>query len=53
VLRNGTTTGDPAVAYLQVPANSMAVITLPAVDCPNGVFADRGTGTTDIVIYVG
>jgi hypothetical protein len=52
VLRNGTTVTDPPVAFISLAAGGSQVVTLPAVDCTNGVFADRLSGTTELVLYV-
>lgn len=52
-LRNGTTTGDPAVAVVRCPAGATVHVALPAVDCPAGVFLDRdGTNAADVAVYV-
>lgn len=53
VLRNGTSASDPAVAFIQVPISGWVVQQLPAIDCPAGIFVDRGTGTTEVIVYVG
>lgn len=52
LIRNGTTASDPIVAMIELAADASQTATLPAVDCPNGVFVDRVAGTTELVIYV-
>lgn len=51
--RNGTTATDPIVGYYDAGAAGSVVTQVPAVDCPNGVFVDRGgASATELVIYV-
>ena len=52
VLRNGTSTAAPAVALVNLAAAGSETGVLPAVDCPDGVFVDRVTGTSELVLYV-
>lgn len=52
-IRNGTSTSDPAVAHCSLAANEAKLISLSdlGIKCPNGIFLDRTTGTTEVVIY--
>lgn len=51
-LRNGTSASDPAVALIELAANGSSTFTVPAIDCPNGVFIDRSGGETELVLYI-
>lgn len=52
ILRNGTTATDPIAALIELAANQSTTATLPAVDCPGGVFVDRVAGETELVLYI-
>jgi len=52
LLRNGTSAAGPVVAIIELVANASASATLPAIDCPAGVFVDRAAGETELVLYV-
>lgn len=52
ILRNGTSTSAPAVAIIELAADRSETNILPSVSCPNGLFVDRVTGETELVIYV-
>ena len=52
ILRNGTSTSDPAVAIIELAANASETRALPAVECASGVFVDRVAGETELVLYV-
>lgn len=51
-LRNGTNSASPAVALIELAADASQAVSVPAVDCPDGVFVDRVAGTTEVVLYV-
>lgn len=51
VLRNGTSVAGPPVVFITLVASEARTITLPEIDCPNGVYVDRLAGTTEIVLY--
>lgn len=52
ILRNGTTATDPIVALIELAANASTAQSLPAIDCPGGVFVDRVAGETELVLYI-
>lgn len=52
VLRDGTTTGDPIKVTIGLAAGAGQVTALPAVDFSTGIFVDRTTGTTELVLYI-
>ena len=52
ILRNGTAATDPVVALIELAANQSVTASMPAVDCPNGVFIDRVAGETELVLYI-
>jgi hypothetical protein len=51
VLRNGTAATDPARVFVELAANESKTFELPGVDFPDGVFVDRESGTTELVLY--
>lgn len=53
VLRHGTSTSDPIIAVINLAASASETRWLGpnGVNCPNGIFVDRLTGTTTVVIY--
>jgi hypothetical protein len=51
VLRDGTGTGDPARFFIELAANESKLLTLPAVEFTNGIFVDRESGTSELVLY--
>lgn len=51
-IRNGITASDPAVLLIGLAANTSATARVPAIDCPDGIFVERITGETEIVLYV-
>jgi hypothetical protein len=53
VIRNGTSSAGAPVAFITLPASGSTTITLPEIDCPNGVFVDRLAGTTEVVLFTG
>jgi hypothetical protein len=52
-IRNGTSTSDPAVAHVNFTANQEKTLMFGegGIKCPNGIFLDRTSGTTEAVIY--
>lgn len=52
VLRNGTSSSDPIVAVVELAAGTSQTVTVPAIDCPNGIFVDRQAGETELAIYI-
>lgn len=52
VLRNGTTNTDPIIAAIELAADGSQSASLPAIDCPHGIFVDRTAGTSELVLYV-
>lgn len=52
-IRHGDANGDPAVGHVSLAANGVIVVTLPpgGVACPDGIWIDRESGTTEIVLY--
>lgn len=52
ILRHGTSAAAPAIAFIEIGANASQTATLPAIDCPNGIFVDRVAGTSEISIFV-
>jgi hypothetical protein len=52
ILRNGTSAAGAAVAFIEIGADASQTVTLPAIDCPNGIFVDRVAGTSEIAIFV-
>lgn len=53
IVHHGTGTGDPAVLPIRVPAHRTVVIWLPddGLDCPNGLYLQRVTSTTHVVVF--
>lgn len=52
VLRNGTSTAGALQVLINLPATASETQILPAVDFPGGIFVDRTTGTTELVLYL-
>ncbi len=54
VLRNGTTTGDPEVAHIKVPASGSdhEWFGPQGITCKDGIFLDRVVGTTTVVVFI-
>lgn len=52
-IRNGTGTGDPAVAHCSLAANEAKVVWFSelGIKCPNGIYLDRTSGTTEVAVY--
>jgi hypothetical protein len=52
-LRNGDANGDPAVAHISLAANGAQIVIFPdgGIPCPDGVWVDRESGTTELVLY--
>lgn len=51
VLRHGTLATDPVIASVSLAADGIATASLPAVECPNGIFVDRESGETTVSLY--
>lgn len=52
IIRNGTTATAPIVHIRQLAADGQHDALLPAVNCSGGIFVDRVSGETEIVLYV-
>lgn len=52
IIRNGTTATDPIVYIRELDLDEQHAVSLPAVDCPAGIYIDRVAGTTELVLYV-
>jgi len=55
VIRDGTSaSGTPAVAPINCAANGFGMwgISNQGIPCPNGIYVDRVSGTTTVVLYV-
>lgn len=54
VLRHGTAaTDDPLVAPINLAADGFGTFWYPpGIPCPNGIYVDRVSGTTTLVLYV-
>ena len=52
VLRDGTTTGDLIKVTIGLAAGAGQVASLPAVEFATGIFVDRTSGTTELVLYI-
>ena len=52
VLRDGTSSSAPAVAFIELPADGSRSERLPGLQFQNGVFVDRAAGTSEIILYV-
>lgn len=52
IIRNGTAATDPIVYIRELAANEQHTVSLPAVDCSAGIFVDRVSGSTELVLYV-
>lgn len=52
VLRNGTSAAGAPIAFITLAAGGSQIVSLPGIDCPAGVFADRLTGTSEVVLFV-
>ncbi len=50
-LRDGTTTGDPIRFVGNLAASAFNYVALPAVPFTTGVFLNRQSGTTELVLY--
>lgn len=51
-LRNGTSAAGPIVAAVRLAAAGTAHVSLPSVDCPDGIFVDRDAVASEVVLYV-
>lgn len=51
VLRDGTAATDPARVFIELAANESKQLALPNVEFTNGIFVDRESGTTELVLY--
>ncbi len=55
ILRHGTSTGDPQlVSPVNLNANGVGFpwFGTHGIDCPDGIFLDRISGNTSLVVYV-
>jgi hypothetical protein len=55
VIRNGTSTSGAPLAYIGLPASGAQTVWFgpQGIAAPLGIFLDRVTGTTQVVVYVG
>lgn len=53
IIRNGTAASDPPVAFVKLAASESVREFMgdAGISCPNGIFIDRVTGTTEITIF--
>lgn len=51
VVRDGTTTGDPIKFVANVASGGSSVTMLPAIVFTTGVFLNRQSGTTELVLH--
>lgn len=51
-IRNGASSSAPAIAVINLSAGSSQTADIPAIDCLSGIFVDRISGTTELVVYV-
>ena len=51
-LRDGTGTGDPLRVTIGLGAGAGQVAPLPAIQFDTGIFVDRTSGTTELVLYI-
>jgi hypothetical protein len=53
VLRDGTSAAGPLRLLVELAANQSVAGMLPAVDFADGVFVDRESGSSELVLYIG
>jgi hypothetical protein len=53
VIRHGALASDPALVFVEVSADQSTTEWLgeDGIACPNGIFIDRVSGSTEIVLY--
>lgn len=52
-LRNGTSDADPIVAIARLGGAGTVHVSVPSLDCPDGVFLDRdGANAAEAIVYV-
>jgi hypothetical protein len=52
IIRNGTSTSAPAVAFVRLNASeSVREYFGEGIQCPKGIFIDRISGTTHLTVY--
>ena len=52
ILRDGTSATDPIRVPIKLAANGCIIGGLPAVTFATGIFVDRESGTTELVLYI-
>lgn len=52
ILRDGTSVAGPVMVPIKLAASGTVAGPLPAVEFTTGVFVDRETGTTELVLYL-
>ena len=52
VLRDGTSSAGKSRAFVSLAASGVDTKLLPAIECKTGIFVDRVSGSTELVLYL-